>query len=146
MRINLLIEKTAANKHSDIFLIIIHDICKIVNTIRCFSYIYIPYQIYKKWSCWTFYHSLNRFPQGNDNRVSTFWKWFIIEVYTRSTLFYLNWLFLNFLDFYEKTLVERKRFAKIILANKKNPGKNWKYSGKKQNFRSHLSRFKSFET
>ena len=66
---NLLIEKTAANKHPDIFLRIIHNICKIKLTFRYFSYIYISYQMYETWSCVTFYHSLNRFPQPNDNCI-----------------------------------------------------------------------------
>ena len=35
---NLLIEKTAANKHSDIFLRILHNICKIKLILRYFSY------------------------------------------------------------------------------------------------------------
>ena len=37
----------------------------------------------------------------------------------------------NFLDFYEKTLVKKKGFTKIVLANKKKPEHIWKYSGKK---------------
>ena len=68
-----LIEKTAANKHSDIFLRIIHNKCKIKLKLIYFSYI-LP-----------FYHSLNRFPQANDNRIYTSWKWFNTDVYTRST-------------------------------------------------------------
>ena len=40
---NVLIEKTAANKHSNIFLRIIHDICKIKIKI---SDIYISYQMH----------------------------------------------------------------------------------------------------
>ena len=67
------IEKTAANKHSDIFLRIIHNICKIKLKLIYFSYI-LP-----------FYHSLNRFSQANDNRIYTSWKWFHIDVCTRST-------------------------------------------------------------
>ena len=36
---NLLIEKTATNKYSDIFLRIVHNICKIRLTLQYFSYI-----------------------------------------------------------------------------------------------------------
>ena len=68
-----LIEKTAANKHSDIFFRIIHNKGKIKLKLIYFSYI-LP-----------FYHSLNRFPQANDNRIYTSWKWFNTDVYTRST-------------------------------------------------------------
>ena len=38
-----------ANKHSDIILRIIHNIRKIKLTLRYYSYIYIPYQVYKTW-------------------------------------------------------------------------------------------------
>ena len=69
--INLLIEKKAANKHSDIYLGIIHWNCKIKLILRYFSYIYISYQMYKTWICVTFYYSLNRFPPANENRIST---------------------------------------------------------------------------
>ena len=64
---NLLIKNTATNKHSNIFLRIIHNICKITLTLRYFIAIYISYQMYKTWSCVTFYHS---FPQANDNRIT----------------------------------------------------------------------------
>ena len=67
------IEKAAANKHSDIFFRIVHNICKIKLKLIYFSYI-LP-----------FYHSLNRFPQANDHCICTSWKWFNIDVYTRST-------------------------------------------------------------
>ena len=90
LQINLLTEKSAANKYSDIFLRIDHNICKIKVTLSYFSYINISYQMYKTWSCWTFHHSLNRFPQGNDDRVSTSWKWFNMEVYTRFTWFHFT--------------------------------------------------------
>ena len=36
-----------------------------------FTFVYISYQMYEMWSCVTFYHSLNRFPQPNDNCIST---------------------------------------------------------------------------
>ena len=71
LRMNLLIEKTVANNQSDIFLRITHNVCKIKLALRYFSYIYISYQLYKTWSCVTFYHSLNRFPHVNDNCIST---------------------------------------------------------------------------
>ena len=71
-KFSLLIEKTAAKRHSDIFLRIIHNICKIKLTRRYFSNIYISYQMYKSWSCVTFYHSWNKFPQPNDNRIDLF--------------------------------------------------------------------------
>ena len=68
-RMNLLIGQTVANKNSDIFLRVIHNISKIKLTPSYFSYIYyIPYQM---WSYATFYHLLNRFPQPNDNCIST---------------------------------------------------------------------------
>ena len=47
LRINLLTEKTATNKQSDIFLRIIYNIYKIQLTLRYFPYIYIPYQMCK---------------------------------------------------------------------------------------------------
>ena len=72
LQMNLLTEKTAANKQSDIFLRITHNICKITLTLRCLSYICICYQMYKTWSSVTCYHSLNRFPQPNDNCISTY--------------------------------------------------------------------------
>ena len=53
-------------------------------------YIDISYQLYKTWNCVTFYHSLNRFAQANDNCISTSQKWFNIEVNTRSTWFHLE--------------------------------------------------------
>ena len=110
---NLLIEKTTANRHSDIFLRILHDICKIKLTFRYLSYIYISYQMYKSWSCVTFYHSWwNRFPQANDNRISTSSKWFNMEVYTRSSWFYFELIFLNFPDFYEKSPCKKEKVGK----------------------------------
>ena len=63
--INLLIKKRAANKHSDIFLRIIHNICKIKLTLDtfCTSLIFIfPIQCIKCISCVPFYPSLNKFP------------------------------------------------------------------------------------
>ena len=57
-RMDLLIEKTVANKQSDLFLRIPHNICKITLILRCISYIYISYQMCKTWSCVTFNHSL----------------------------------------------------------------------------------------
>ena len=71
LRINLLIEKTVAIKHSDIFLRIMYNICKIKLTRKYFSYIYISYQMYKTGSCVTFHHPLNRIPLGDDNCIST---------------------------------------------------------------------------
>ena len=133
----MLTEKTTSNRHPDIFLGINHDICKIKLTLRYFSYIYISYQMYKTRSCWTFYHSLNRLPQGSDNRVSTSWKWFNMEVYARFTWFHFK---LDLWIFKKKTLVKRKRFAK------KNPEKLWKCSGKTKKFQSHLSCSRPFET
>ena len=65
---NLLLGKTIANKNSDIFLRIIHNICKIKLTPSYFSYIkifaYISYQMHELWSFAMFYHLLNRFPQA----------------------------------------------------------------------------------
>ena len=110
VKITLLIEKTAANKHSGIFLRIIHNICKVKLTLWCFSYIYISYQMYKTRSL-----SLNRLSQGNDNRISTSWKSFNIDLYKvcmvsfRTEPFLIFWIFMN------KTLVKRKRFVKIVL-------------------------------
>ena len=139
LRNNLL---TAANKYSDIFLRIIHIICKIQSTLRYFSYIYISYQMYRTRNCRTFYHSLNRFPQGNDNLVSASLKWFNMEVYTRYTLFrILNCTFLTFPDCYEKNHCKLKEVRKKIC------WKNLKMFRKKtKNFQSHLSRFRSFDT
>ena len=51
LRMNLLIEKTVANKQSDVFLRITHNICRIMLTLRYISYIYISYQMCKTWSC-----------------------------------------------------------------------------------------------
>ena len=45
LQMNLLIK--AANKHSDIFLRIIHNICKVTLALTYFSSIYISYKIYK---------------------------------------------------------------------------------------------------
>ena len=50
------------------FFRVIHNICKIKLTPSSFSYIY--YISYQMWSCATFYHLLNRFPQPNDNCIS----------------------------------------------------------------------------
>ena len=79
LKCNTDIEKTAANKHSGSFLRNIQNMWKVKLTG------YISYQMYITWSCVTFYHLLNRFPQANDSLISTFWRWFNIEVYTRST-------------------------------------------------------------
>ena len=38
--------------------------------LRYFSYIYISYQMYITWSCVAFFHSLNRFPNVNDNSTT----------------------------------------------------------------------------
>ena len=93
--------------------------------------------MYKTRSCWMLYHPLNRFLQGNGSRASTSWKWFNIEVFKRSTWFHFELNLLNFLDFYEKAHVKRKRPAKIILAKKKNPENILKCSGKKhKNFKA----------
>ena len=51
LRMNLLIEKTVANKQSDVFLRITLNICRIMLTLRYISYIYISYQMCKTWSC-----------------------------------------------------------------------------------------------
>ena len=40
-------------------------------TLRHYIYISISYQMYIKWSCVAFYHSLNIFPQANDSSIST---------------------------------------------------------------------------
>ena len=45
--------------------------------------------------------------------------------------FILNRTFLKFLDFSEKALAKRERFAKIVLTEKRNPKYILKYSGKK---------------
>ena len=45
--LNSLTEKKAANKNSDIFLRIIHNICKITLILKYFLSIYISYQMYK---------------------------------------------------------------------------------------------------
>ena len=68
--------------------------------------------MYKTWSRVTLYHSWNRFPQANDNRISTSWKRFYIEVYTYLHGFILHRNFLNFLDFYEKNLCKQKKVRK----------------------------------
>ena len=47
LRMSLLIEKTVTKRYPDIFLRIIHNICKIKLTLRYFSYIYISYKMYK---------------------------------------------------------------------------------------------------
>ena len=106
LQLNLLIKKTH------------HNICKITLTLRYFSSVYIPYQMYKIRSCVTFYHS---FPQGNGNRISTPENDLIWKVIQGLYGFILNWTFLNFLDFYKKTLLKIKRFTKIVLTNKENP-------------------------
>ena len=98
LQIILLIEKTAASKHSDIFLRIIHNICKIMLTLRCFLYIYISYQIFI--ACRTYYHSLNRFPQATDNCIGNSWKKDLIYKFIQGPhAFILNWTFLSFPDF-----------------------------------------------
>ena len=128
LRINLLIEKTAANKDLNFWLKSIHNICKIKLTLRYFSYIYIPYQMYQTWSCVTFHHSLNRFPEANVSRISISWKWVNAEVYTRSIWFHFELNLSSFSGFlWKKSLVKRKMLAKIILANKCS-GKNTKVS------------------
>ena len=43
--------KDGRKQTSDNFLRIIHNICKIQLALKCFSYIYISYQMYKNWSC-----------------------------------------------------------------------------------------------
>ena len=119
LRMNLLIGKTTTNKHSDIFLRIIHTIYKIKLKLRYFSYIYISYQMYITWSCVAFYHLLNTFPQANDSRINTFWKWFRIrslyKVYTASfwtepsQCFRFSW----------KTLVKQKGLQKLFWQTRK---------------------------
>ena len=143
---NLLIKKIAAKEQPDIFCRIIHNICKITVTVRYFSSIYISYQMYKTWSCVTFYHS---FPQANDNRItgiSTSWKWLNIEVLCkvymvsfRTELFWIFWIFVK------KVLLKTKKFMKIVLTNKKilNIFKN--VLEKTQKFQSHLSCFSPFK-
>ena len=60
--INFLKEKAAANKHSDIYLRIIHWNCKIKLRLKYVPYIYFSYQKNKMCSCVTFCYSLKRFP------------------------------------------------------------------------------------
>ena len=109
---DLLIEKTAANKHSDIFPRTIHNTCQIKLTLRYFSYIYVSNQMHKTWSCVTFYNSLNRFPQGNDN-CSILPENELIQKFMQDLD---PDLFLIFCIFMKKNLVKR-----ILLTNKKNP-------------------------
>ena len=122
---NLLIEKTAANKHLDIFLRIVHNISKIKLTPSYFSYIYISYQICITWRCATFYRLLKRFRHANDNRISPSWKWFNIQVYARSTWFYVELSLSWFSGFFWKKppffLFDLQWFTKTVLTNKKNP-------------------------
>ena len=127
LRMNLLIGKTTTNKHSDIFLRIIHTIYKIKLKLRYFSYIYISYQMYITWSCVAFYHLLNTFPQANDSRINTFWKWFRIrslyKVYTAS--FWTEPF--SMFQIFMKNPCKTKRFAKVVLTNKENPEYTYKY-------------------
>ena len=92
---NLLIEKTAANKNTqrffwELFIIYVRLSWHLVFFIK------ISYQMYITWSCVTSYHSFNR---ANGNCISASWKWFDIEVYTRSTWFRfefnLFWIFMK---------------------------------------------------
>ena len=64
---NGFVDSKDSNKHSEIFVRIIHNMCKIQLTHRHFSYIYISYQMY---ICVKFYPSFYRFPQANSNRIS----------------------------------------------------------------------------
>ena len=126
LRMDLLIEKLVANKQSDLFLRIPHNICKITLILRYISYIYISYQMYKTWSCVTYCHSLNRFPQANDNCISTYWKWFGIEVYTRSTWFHFE-LNLSYLSrFFWKKPCKMKKFHKNCFYEKEKSWTNFK--------------------
>ena len=135
LRTNLLIEKTAANKHSNFFLRIIHNICKIQLTLRYFLYIYIPYQMYAMWSCVKFYYSLNRFPQANVDRISTSWKWLDVEVYTKSIWFHFELNLSSFSRFLwkkpcKKTFSQKLfwQTGKILNIFKNVPEKNSKIS------------------
>ena len=77
-----------------------------------FSYIYISYQMYVTWSvelC-NIVPLLNRVSQANNHCISTSWKWFNIEIYSRSTWFYFE-LNLNFLNFYEKSPCKEKKVS-----------------------------------
>ena len=69
LSIILLIEKTAANKHFDIFLKIVRSICRITLKLRYFSYIYISYQVYITWSCVAF---RGGFIEGGARRATPF--------------------------------------------------------------------------
>ena len=124
LRINLLTEKTAANKHSDIFSELFIIYIRWSKQLRYFSYNNISYQMYKTRSCWTFYHSLKRFLQGNDSRVSTSWKWFNIEVYTRSTWFHFELDLSQFSGFLLKKTLVKKNDRKNYLDKQE---KFWKF-------------------
>ena len=58
----------------------------------------------------------------------------------------VSFLIQPFLDFYEKTLVKRKRFATIVLTNSKNPEHKNIPDKKYSRFQSHLDRSRSFKT
>ena len=75
--------------------------------------------MYELWSCVTFYHLLNRFPQLNGNCISTSQKWFNVEVYRRYTWFHFQWTFLNFWIFIKKYLVKRQDSQKLFWRTRK---------------------------
>ena len=92
--------------------------------------------MYKTWSCVTYYHSLNRFPQANDNCISTYWKWFGIEVYTRSTWFHFE-LNLSYLSrFFCKKPCKMKKFHKNCFDEKEKSWTNFKIFQKNKNFKA----------
>ena len=71
---------------------------------------------------------LSRFPQPNYHCISTSWKWFTKEVYSRSIWF--DFELTPFLGFYEKNLV-KKKISINYFDEQKNVEYFSKYSGKK---------------
>ena len=72
------------------------------------------------WSCATFYHLLNRFPQPNDNCISTPENGFYIKVYKRYTWFHFELNFhTKFLDFREKMLFQKEQDSRKLFQRTK---------------------------
>ena len=145
----MLIWNTAANKRLNIFLRITHDICKVKLSFRYFSYIYIfciSYQMYELWSCVTFYYLLNGLLQSDGHCISTSWKWFNIEVYTRYTWFHFELNLYNVSEIsWKSTLV--KDLQKIFWQTRKTLNIFKNVPKKCKDFKtSHFSRFSPCKT
>ena len=85
-------------------------------------------------------------PFTNDNCISTYWKWFGIEVYTKPAWFHFGLNLSYFSRFFWKKPCKKKKFHKNCFDKKEKSWTNFKMFQKTQKFQSRLSHYRPFKT